>query len=416
MDDAVRRVLESQFGLKIRRRIGRGGFSEVYEAESRERVLCAVKVSLDPLDSDSPAIRKELENLRLVQTVSGHPHVVTLMDVWVVGGYLVTRWELATDGSLLDLLHRYQREGQQGIPPEELLRYMRDAAEGIDFLNGQGIYHRDIKPQNLLLFHGRVKLADLGLAKFAGASTASHTGSGTLGYLPPEAYDQHRLSKTVDLYSLAATYLKLRTGHEPFGENPTEIIQRQTAGAPILDGLLPAEGELVLQALALKPEDRPRNGATAWVNQLHRGLQQTTTGSQPFLKDAGAIVVFLFFLGLIGAIVLPPMFGSRPEPTTPFPSSSTVSSATTAAVEWLSGNELPEYATMLGYAESGPQIREPDGHTDAVTSVASHPKEHRVLTGSRDQAVTVWDLESGQPIRQPGKASEVPVPMDTSPL
>ncbi len=267
MDEVVRQVLENEHGLKIGRRIGRGGFAEVYRAESAEGVLCAVKISLDPLDGNSPAVRKELENLRLVQTVSGHPHVVTLMDVWLVDGHLVTRWELATDGSLLDLLDRYQSEGQQAIPPEELLRYMQDAAQGIDFLNGQGIYHRDIKPANLLLFHGHVKLADLGLAKFAGASTVSHTGSGTLGYLPPEAYDQHRLSKTVDLYSLAATYVKLRTGREPFGDSPTEIIQRQLAGDPIVGGLERTEAEAARQALACNPEDRHPGGAGMWVRE-----------------------------------------------------------------------------------------------------------------------------------------------------
>ncbi|GIW90010.1 MAG: hypothetical protein KatS3mg109_0442 [Pirellulaceae bacterium] len=271
MDEVVRQVLENERRLKIGRRIGRGGFAEVYEARTAEGVPCAVKVSLDPIDGDSRAVKKELETLRLVQTVTGHPNIVTLMDVWLVGGYLVTRWELATDGSLLDLLGRYQSEGHDGIPVRQLLRYMEDAAEGIDFLNGQGIYHRDIKPGNLLLFHGHVKLADLGLAKFAGVSTVSHTGSGTLGYLPPEAYD-HRLCKTVDLYALAASYVKLRTGREPFGENATEIVHRQSTGDPIVDGLQPIEKELIRQALAGNPEDRPQEGAVAWVRGICRAL------------------------------------------------------------------------------------------------------------------------------------------------
>jgi len=273
MDEVVRQVLEQQHRLKIGRRIGRGGFAEVYEAESAEGVPCAVKVALDSVEEDNPAAKKELENLRLVQTITGHPHVVTLMDAWLVCGYLVTRWELATEGSLLDALKQYQGEGHAGIPVRGLLRYVHEAAQGIDFLNQRGIYHRAIKPGNLLLFHGHVKLADLGLAKFGGASTASHTGSGTLGYLPPEAYDQHRLSTTVDLYSLAATYVKLRTGREPFGDNPTEVVQRQMAGDPIVEGLRPVEAELVRAALAVKPEDRPQDGTQRWVIQLYRGLR-----------------------------------------------------------------------------------------------------------------------------------------------
>lgn len=128
---------------------------------------------------------KEVENLKLVRAVTGHPNLVTVMDVWLIAGYLVTRWELSQEGSLQDLLHRYQENGKAGISVKRALKYCYDAAEAIDFLNDQGIYHRGIKPQNLLLFHGRVKVADLGLAKFAGASTVSHTGSETFGYRPP---------------------------------------------------------------------------------------------------------------------------------------------------------------------------------------------------------------------------------------
>ncbi|MER3417241.1 MAG: hypothetical protein C4297_13685 [Gemmataceae bacterium] len=279
MDEAVRQFLENEHHLKI----GRGGFAEVFEATTAGElgVACALKVSLDPLDKSSDAadtphqqtLHKEIENLKSLRWLTGYPNVVTLMDVWLVGGYLVTRWELATEGSLLDVLARYQQQGQQGIPLSVLFRYMTDAAEGIDFLNKLGVYHRDIKPQNLLVFHGRVKVGDLGLAKLAGASTASHTGGGTLGYLPPEAYGEHRLSQTVDVYSLAATYIKLRTGREPFGDNPREAVKRQEEGQPVLDGLTRREAQVVQAALAPKPEDRPRQGAVRFVKALRNALE-----------------------------------------------------------------------------------------------------------------------------------------------
>ncbi|MCS7304762.1 MAG: serine/threonine protein kinase [Thermoguttaceae bacterium] len=285
MDPIVQQVLESQHGLRIVRRIARGGFAEVFEAQAiPSGIPCAIKVSLDPLDDDNPAIAKELENLQYLKLLSGHPRIVVLMDVWVVGGYLVTRWELAPDEkirSLEDLLKHYQSEGQKGIPPERLLRYISEAAEGIDFLNGQGIYHRDIKPANLLLFWDHVKIGDLGLAKFVGASVGSHSGAGTMGYLPPEAY-QGELSSTVDLYSLAATYLKLRTGQEPFGRNPEEILQRQKNADPILNGLSKTEAAVVRQALAPEPEDRPQEDARAWCRQLADALGMVPNQSPVF--------------------------------------------------------------------------------------------------------------------------------------
>jgi len=192
---------------------------------------------------------------------------------------LVTQWQLATDGTLLDMLERYRQDGQPGIPPRQLLKWIYDAADDLDFLHGKGIYHRDIKPQNLLLFHGHVKLGDLGFAKLVGASTASHTGSGTFGYLPPEAWENHRLTASVDLYALAATYIKLRTGREAFGTNPVEIVERQRRGAPISDGLEDWEKPLLLAALHPNPPKRFSGTCQSWVQQLAAARRRTLSSA-----------------------------------------------------------------------------------------------------------------------------------------
>jgi len=308
MDDIVRAFLENEQKLRLVKRIGRGGFGEVWEAESENGVRSAIKVSLDPIDDQNPAVKKELENLKLVKALTGHPQIVSLLDYWVVSRFLVTRWELATDGTLLDMLERYRQDGQPGIPPRELLKWIHEAADGLDFLHEKGIYHRDIKPQNLLVFHGHVKLGDLGLVKLVGASTASHTGSGTFGYLPPEAWEEHRLTPSVDLYALAATYIKLRTGQEPFGTNPVEIVERQRAGRPVLEGLQPEEANLVRQAFAPRPEDRPQDGAAAWVRSISRALRGegrsgAAAGSSDQANDLATVIGLAFIEAIPGAIV-----------------------------------------------------------------------------------------------------------------
>ena len=178
MDEVVKRNLE-QKGFNLGRRLGYGGFAEVWEAVSPTGVPCAIKVSLRPLEENADILRKELNFLENYKHLSGHPHLVAIIDVEIVGESLVSRWELADGGTLADLLRRCQEEGRSGVPMESLLSHIQDAAEGIDFLNNRGIYHRDIKPSNLLLFHGRVKVGDVGLAKLVEASIGSHTMLGT---------------------------------------------------------------------------------------------------------------------------------------------------------------------------------------------------------------------------------------------
>ena len=265
---AGRQELKNRYRVEIGQRLGQGGFGEVFRARTEEGVPCAIKISLERLDASSEWVAKEVRGLDAIKNITDHPRICALFDIWQIHGQLVTRWQLG-QASLAERLTECRRQGLSAIPLQELLAHTAAAAEGIDFLNREcGIYHRDIKPENLLLFHGHVKLADLGLAKFAGESTRSHTGSETLGYLPPEGWEEHRLTASSDLYSLAATYLRLRTGNNPFGDNVRDIILRQEAGQPAVEGLDKAEATLLRRTLARNPEHRPHDRAVAWVAEL----------------------------------------------------------------------------------------------------------------------------------------------------
>jgi serine/threonine protein kinase len=230
------------------------------------------------------AVQRELEAIELLCRVGNHPHVLTLIRYEVVLGHLVTVWELASEGTLLDRLREHQQQnGQCGLPLDQLMPWMEQAAEGIEFLNSRGIFHRDIKPQNLFLVGGQVKVGDLGFLKLAGLSTASQTGMGTVGYLPLEAYprsanEKGQLHRTIDVYGLAATYVHLRTGKPPFGTTPHEITARQQRGDPCTEGMTAAEAEWVRQALSPRPNDRPTS-AKSFVQQLESRLMlgQMTT-------------------------------------------------------------------------------------------------------------------------------------------
>ena len=170
------------------------------------------------------------------------------------------------DQSLWDRLKECQKEGRPGLPRDELIGYMEELARAIDFLNEPrhpagdghlvGVQHRDIKPQNIFLVGGSVRLADFGLAKILEASCANHTGSMSPHYVAPEAL-KGTVAPQSDQYSLAVTYCQLRTGKLPVtGKSISEIIYNHLNGIPDLSALPEEERPVVGRALAKEPGAR----------------------------------------------------------------------------------------------------------------------------------------------------------------
>src|SRR5262245_32729278 len=178
--------------FELLHRLGRGGYGEVWKATGPGAVE---QRSLDLM-----------KNLR-------HAHLVGCSGAWQRDGFLVLALELA-DSSLRDRLSRVLQQGLPGIPRDELLEYMREAAKGLDYPNRHDVQHRDVKPENLLVVGGSVKVADFGLAKLVSQTMASHTGPMTWRYAPPEFFSGQTHSQS-DQYSLAVTYCRLRAERYP---------------------------------------------------------------------------------------------------------------------------------------------------------------------------------------------------------
>src|SRR5271166_173844 len=142
-----------------------------------------------------------------------------------------------------------------GIPLEEILSYICDAAIGLDVLNAKQVQHRDVKPANLLLLNSGVKVADFGLAKALEQTVASNSGAGTIAYIAPECF-KGQLTQQSDQYSLAVTYYHLRTGHLLFTGDQAQVMYAHLEVEPDLSQLSPAERIVLARALSKEPGKR----------------------------------------------------------------------------------------------------------------------------------------------------------------
>ena len=209
----------------IRRGIGMGGFGEVYFAVSDAGKEVALKRIQRNLEVELRGVSHCL-NLK-------HPNLVALFDIcqdsdeqsWVVMEYV----------SGLNL-RQVLDESPEGLPMEEVNRWFRGIAAGVNHLHSAGLVHRDLKPGNIFDDLGVVKVGDYGLSKFISAShRGGHTESvGTFHYMAPEI-GRGQYGREIDIYALGILLYELLTGEVPFdGESCHEIIVKHLTASPEL--------------------------------------------------------------------------------------------------------------------------------------------------------------------------------------
>jgi formylglycine-generating enzyme required for sulfatase activity/tRNA A-37 threonylcarbamoyl transferase component Bud32 len=245
-------------GYTIIRELGRGGMATVYLAEQdclgRQ---VALKVMQPPTMAGYDFTARFIREGQIIARLQ-HPRIVTIYDLNVAGGMLYFSMEYLPDGTLSDLI-------LAGIPTSRVLRIMRQVAEALAFAHAQGIIHRDIKPQNILIrTDGSPVLTDFGIARAATtdeeATQLTRVGMvvGSPRYMSPEQAMSQPVDRRSDLYSLGIVFYQALAKEVPY--KGTDIVtlgvKHCTEPIPLLEGDLRRFQPVIERLLAKAPDDR----------------------------------------------------------------------------------------------------------------------------------------------------------------
>ncbi len=262
-------------GYGLISKLGQGGMGAVYKAhqESMDRTV-AIKVLPRDLAKNQDFIGRFLREAKAAGRLS-HPNIVRGIDAGFADGYYYFAMEYVEGSSL------GQRLGEEDALAEgEVVDIGRQMADALEHAHAEGIVHRDVKPENILLTpEGQAKLCDLGLARSTGGEdlrvTQAGQAVGTPYYISPEQVRGEEPDARADIYSLGCTLYHLAGGSPPFtGDNQMAVMQKHLTdtAAPLRQlspGISPALERVVAKMMARDSEDRYQTAAEVAAD-LHR--------------------------------------------------------------------------------------------------------------------------------------------------
>ncbi len=272
-------------GYKLLRKLGRGSMGTVYKARqlNLDRVV-AIKILARFLAENRAFVRRFIKEARVIGKLN-HPNIVQGFDAGEINGTYYFAMEYCHGPTVLELLNR-----GGALDQDRAISIVTQVARALDHAYQQGLVHRDIKPDNIMIVEGGVaKLCDLGLAKDVSRGSGSTEKGSTIGtpnYISPE---QARGDATIDIrsdiYSLGATFYHMVTGVVPYdGPNPAVIMVKHL-NEPLVPvrhrqpDLAADTQDIIGTMMGKNPLDRYQSPAELLMDM--ENLQATRAGDPP---------------------------------------------------------------------------------------------------------------------------------------
>jgi Tol biopolymer transport system component len=259
--DALKAALTGRY--TIIRELGSGGMATVYLADDeRHHRKVALKVLRPEIAASLGSERffREIEVAARLQ----HPHILPLLDSGRGEHFLYYVMPYVAGESLRE---RLDREGE--LPVHDSIKILREVVDALAAAHGEGVVHRDIKPDNVMLSGRHALVTDFGVAKAVSEATGRQqittagVALGTPSYMAPEqAVADPHLDHRVDIYAVGVLGYEMLTGHVPFeGRGPQEVLAAHVTQAPLpvtdrRPAVPPALGAVIMKCLEKRPADR----------------------------------------------------------------------------------------------------------------------------------------------------------------
>jgi serine/threonine protein kinase len=258
----------------IEKELGEGGFGITYRARDNQGNYVVIKTLNDAIQkrADFAKFQQDFLNEAIKLAKCSHPHIVQIYevihenDLWCMVMEYIDGEDL---GTLVE---------NQGVFSEtEALRYIQQIGAALTLVHDNGLLHRDIKPQNIMLRSGKSEavLIDFGIAReFTPNLTKTHTKILSDGFAPIEQYDARaKRGEFTDVYALAATLYSVLTGElptiAPMRAIGTELAEAKEINSSISDRV----NQAIIKGMELKPENRPQS-INEWLSLLN--IQKTS--------------------------------------------------------------------------------------------------------------------------------------------